>query len=1060
MRINSYIQDLWNSGGPFIGDNRPSVRLTVRDPWDITGVPVQDRAGVTASTVNNVIFGVTKVGVGNHTPRGVPIRWFQKEDGSQEETEIPNLVSYSVDESIDADASTLTFEISNQAMFDNASVQVAEQAGRPGYFTANRGDSPNAFARWGHTQNAWNNVLVPNALIYAYEGFGGQDLSVPAAVTAGNLLLKGIWLIDTVSVTSKGTLSVECRSTAKLLLDQQLYKPLIPITKYPLKYYRWRTEDRQVTATSGVYTAGNPATGTPNTAAGDRAITYYDSSEQKWYGPSVEIQGHRPTDSIDNMQDTYWLSVGNSGPDKVFATVWIEFTVNDWVNAVYLHPWAGYYTMYVSVMEGGTWQGEQTVPYDYRPLIGRQATVVNTGADIPYVASYSVPYEESREYLLPRLYNAERVRLSFRHLYDSGLGTWRYRAGAREIAIRGTAGQSSLAKSSSPGQVVAPIFYAAAALYDPYDLNRTGYMTVSNYGYVDVFGDCREYDANRADDATVLALLDAFVDAAGSDAAEISSVALTPNGDGYWILYSRGIVRSFGAAEYAGEPYGSFNFESGAPGGGINKAATIISTNTGQGYWVITFAGEIFSYGDAPAYDDATTLPSEFFHGACAHRGRPGDEEGLYLVSTYGAVYTYGAARWLGNYNESENVSNAGQQEIAIDIQSTHTQQGYWILTTSGKVQAFGDAVDHGEIETPDFIVDPDTQVMTSLSSYDRYYHMLAAPHDGGYLLTDGDGKIKIFGDVDYFGSPTPGEVGQLRYDGNYLDYTDIVRDLLLWSGFLLYDPTTSGTERPPVYGNLEDTGAYAKEPLPDEMFDKKPVIDAINELRETVGFIFRIDDEGAARFEAPNVWEPGNWTNEGVRVEEIPEIDERFNLVDHSAAISDSELRSEIIIASDDPDGQSESVQFTRYTPQNAVALRGLLKPAMWVNGWFVNTRDRQVMAELIAMHTWFAQRQGQVTCAANPCICVDDQVRIFERTTGESYLHYVRGISRSFDPGTGNYTMSLTTHWLGEGDDWLVSADQSADAETHFIISPITKEFLLTSNSARIKSAFQPEP
>nr|MDQ6949845.1 hypothetical protein [Actinomycetota bacterium] len=68
------------------------------------------------------------------------------------------------------------------------------------------------------------------------------------------------------------------------------------------------------------------------------------------------------------------------------------------------------------------------------------------------------------------------------------------------------------------------------------------------------------------------------------------------------------------------------------------------------------------------------------------------------------------------------------------------------------------------------------------------------------------------------------------------------------------------------------------------------------------------------------------------------------------------------------------------------------------------------------------FKARQGQVTCVANPCLGINDQVRILERTSSEVYIHYIRAKSTQWDKDTGAYTMTLTTHWLGDGDAWAV--------------------------------------
>jgi hypothetical protein len=114
-----------------------------------------------------------------------------------------------------------------------------------------------------------------------------------------------------------------------------------------------------------------------------------------------------------------------------------------------------------------------------------------------------------------------------------------------------------------------------------------------------------------------------------------------------------------------------------------------------------------------------------------------------------------------------------------------------------------------------------------------------------------------------------------------------------------------------------------------------------------------------------------------------------------------------------------------TRVVPPSANLLRGMVKPAIWTNENFVNPAEQLIMAELISLHIWFQRRQGSVTAVGNPCLMPDDQVRIFERTTGESYVHYIRSISTSMDLVSGNYTMSLQTHWMGSDTDWAITSD-----------------------------------
>lgn len=291
-------------------------------------------------------------------------------------------------------------------------------------------------------------------------------------------------------------------------------------------------------------------------------------------------------------------------------------------------------------------------------------------------------------------------------------------------------------------------------------------------------------------------------------------------------------------------------------------------------------------------------------------------------------------------------------------------------------------------------------------------------------------------------------ESGEQR-SGNYFDYTDIIYDFLLWAGFH-YDvfpqealPDLGGGPTPPagtagfaqVHGVLETTGAWAEDALPDDLFDKRPVIDAITEIRNIVGYLFWIDEEGGAHFQSPNWFAQGNWTEDNVRSTYLPEIDERLQITGYSVTFSSENVRTRIVISSEaippvPPYGSSAETyaaykdaisRATFYTPEDGQELwHGMILPAMWWNGAFNDPDEQLIMAKLIAMHLYYRSRQGSLKMQGNPCIQVNDQVRIYERQTSESYVHYVRGVSSTLDNQTGRYEMTLTTHWLGDGNDW----------------------------------------
>jgi hypothetical protein len=674
----SIIWDNWTRGGPFVGEVKPVSRVTVEVGWMLR----------------------TQAPAGPVPPDHLPVRYFTCVDDDQEETEILNVERVSLDQSIETDAASCTITIRNTNMKTNIGLQELEgQLGQPGYFTWDRGRSSASRARWNHTPNAWQDVLVPNALIRTYQGFGGEaPMEINEARGIGYLCRTGTWLVDRVRVSTNGVIELQCRDMGKLLIEQQLYPPLVPMGVYPLKYcrYYWRTEQRQNVRQVTKLSA----------ATGPRRCVYETTANKAWY-PSGVVHGHDPAHAFDGNQESFWLSVGNSGPTEPYSVEWIQALCGEAIDTVRIHPWAGNYNVYISVMENGAWQGGAgTIPYQ-EAGIGRYNGQYE--ARIPAVMKVGCPWETSFEVKLPRVFNAERVRLTFTNLAKSQWGPYPYRAGLREM--------------------------------------------------------------------------------------------------------------------------------------GLGLSTDIATTET--------------------------------------------------IVETF---------------------------------------------------------------------------------------------------------KV------------------QVKDDGNYKDYSEIVKELLLWSGWFL-----CGTDGE-VFGNIESTGAYSEECLPVDMFDKKPVIDAITAVKEIVGYVFFIDSDGGAHFESPNWWQAGTLYEDGTFTTFIPEIDERLQLTEYGIEFSDSAARSEIIISTADPEKDMSGTLTTRFVPPTADILRGIVRPAMWTNGVFTNAAEQAIMAELIAMHIWFSMRQGQITCVANPAIQINDQVRIQERQTGDTYIHYVRGIRSDHDLRSGAYTMTLTTHWLGDSDNWAV--------------------------------------
>lgn len=1004
------IWDRWELG-LYVGTERSHARVTVEPDWYLN--------------ITSRSFAGAKNG---------PYRWFQREDNSQTEVEIPNVKSISIDRSLDTDFATCKLAIYNQYMhFNGETPEAANQLGRPGYFTWSRGQSDEAQGRWGQTTNDWEDVLIPNALLRTYEGYGGYNtdgtpMSIDDALAGEYITLTGVWLIDSVNISSDGNLSISCTDMGKLLRDQLLYPPLVPQSQYPFEFCRWEYEQFDA--------AFNKRKPILTGKVDERYPKYYDSSADRWYGENALIHGHRGTDSTDGNPDTFALSVGNYHPSRDFCTDWWEYEVNGELNEIYLHPWCGNYTMYVSILENGTWlsNGEGNILYSEADLYGTQPVVVDTGADIPYVMKTGVPWETGVWYKLPRTYKAQRIRITFRNHTQSIWGPWYYRCGIREFKIK----VNTLAFSDPP----APITYTGCTFRNPDEQNESGYWIVADDGQVFAFGDAR-----------VQPVLDTV--STGSYKFEphlafpIVAMCQTPSGQGYWLMQTNGSIYAYGDALFLGD--GRFHaFTS-------NRADFIdMAVNpAGDGYWLLRRDGEVVACGNATVHGDMPAIANEgnpqSAYYATGIESHP-TLDGYWIINGNGEVRAFGSLTSYGGVAPYR--SNMFLHEWCPSIKRTSTGNGYWILGGGGHVWAFGDAEWYGEGIPEAFVDEVNHTIYEDFRN--ATWEIIPAGHDGGYMLLQAKGTLIIFGSVDFFGNP--GGTGTLRKDGNYKDYADIVRLLLGWSGWLLYDlnPLDRG-EFPPIYGNIENTGVYADECLDPSIFDKKPPIDAINTFKEIVGYNFYIDDEGAARFESPNWWSIGNFFDDGTVTDFIPEVDERTVLFDYAVQYGDESARSEIIITTEDPrsgDPMANPI-VTRIVPQSSTILRGMVKPAMWINGVFQNPDEQRIMAELIAMHIWFQQRQGQVTCLANPCIQINDQVRIFERTTSETYVHYVRGITTNHDLDTGEYTMTLTTHWLGNEEDWVITRDYiptGGVVETggHIYLSDALVEWLDRSEAA----------
>ncbi len=473
------------------------MRFITEEKWDLwtAGNFAEPNKPVTRATISKSI--VRKYGPWRS------LVWGQ----TQPHYEIPNIKTVTLDGRHDSDAASMTLTLLNQIEPDPLLNLDEPHAGdivpaggpgtvptrrelkdlaHPGYYSFRRGITPSSLEKWGHgVDPIWVDMFIPNRMIRTFQGYGSDG-----AINAWDdtkLTLTGTWLIDTVTYDTNGVITLQCRDAAKLLIEQRLYPPIVPVAQYPVEFCATEvvttTETYEVIDKEGeaeivgsdvarhMSTSAQPGP----TPSGVRA---WDSSSAPWYGYNAPIYGHRASHAFDGDGSTYWLSVGNSGPNKVWSFEWIGAeTGGEPIRQVRFRPKWGGYVCYVAVKVGGVWQGSNRVPY------GKTSEpAYPNGSDKLYVKKVNIPKNENWVTIdLGQTYNADQVWLIFTNLANSGLGTYPYRAGVIEMEVTAfTPGKEEVVKEAErdvetiiPGNIndytdMVKVLAAWAGFYWPY----------------------------------------------------------------------------------------------------------------------------------------------------------------------------------------------------------------------------------------------------------------------------------------------------------------------------------------------------------------------------------------------------------------------------------------------------------------------------------------------------------------------------------------------------------------------------------------------------------------
>lgn len=399
--------------GDFTGDTKAVARAVIYDDPYLGIYPVPD-------------FSVDRMGKRvNQVFSSLPFRQVEVHG-----KELPNIRSITTNRAVDGNIASATITLYNtRPLPPGVPPDTAGSFDQLGYYTYNRGRTSYSQSTWGHDPNEWRDVLVPDSMIITYQGYGECDYDL-LPEDDGAVLQSGVWLVDDVTYTADGLITLECRDAARLLSDQHSFPPVVPRELYPQKW--------------APYQAIPQPDAPQQNHSGWVKGTFHDSSTTPYYYHYTGgvVFGHHPLDAFDNNWESYWLSVGNQDPNGRYADgirgakEWIETKVPAGMklSGARISAKGGPYTVFVSVFQNGAWRGSRKISYTPPNNTG-----IDNGSGIPFEAEGRVERDGTYGIIFAQpLEGVTKVRFTFTDLKDFGVGApFRYRVGVRSFEITG-----------------------------------------------------------------------------------------------------------------------------------------------------------------------------------------------------------------------------------------------------------------------------------------------------------------------------------------------------------------------------------------------------------------------------------------------------------------------------------------------------------------------------------------------------------------------------------------------------------------------------------------------